>query len=82
MQFDCAHGLTRVLVWNRVDDPSRLKLIDDFSLDYFVKGKIVQTYKFANAKDTYDIDIRGAGVGASDVAAASVDPQAPDQTQG
>ena len=83
MDFPCAHGLSRVRVTNRVDHPVFITYINNFSLDYVVKGKTVQTYKFANAKETYDIDIKGAAAiadAAANVAAAVAD--APGQAQG
>ena len=66
MNFDCAYGLTHVRHHNPFNDATAGALITNFSLDYFVKGKIVQTYKYANPQETYDIDIRPA---AADVAA-------------
>ena len=83
MDFPCAHGLSRVRVTNRVDHPVLIANINSFTLDYVFNGTVAQTYKFANAKETYDIDIKGAAAiadAAANVAAAVAD--APGQAQG
>jgi hypothetical protein len=57
MGFDCAYGLSRVRVYNRVDSAEARPLINSFSLDYVVNGAVKQTYDFAGAEDFYDVDI-------------------------
>ena len=58
MSFDCAYGLSRVRVNNRVDDPALVAILKtSFTLDYVIDGAAAQTYKFADVKDVYDVDI-------------------------